>query len=289
MAKKKTGKTSAKTSRIPAWKALGFKTRDVEEAARIINSIFQGWSSPPQPTKQKDRFALANEWVSHVHAVGTLTFELGALGYTIEHPDLEDWGEAGRRAVMADLYYFFGPWREKKFLHYDVVINPAQARATLKWLGNYRDSLMMALALSDWQSADRLLEYPGPDVKDGQIPQKRPAEHSNYQIWLAMRHRGESGPDVDPRRDLFAQSSQPSRKLLGLAADALFAGEPKHMAKALANYLKAYRREMPRAREERVVFDGVSLDGTVLWHLARRRGLGEIKLPEELTIMIARA
>ena len=47
-------------------------------------------------------------------ALGGRTFTMGALGYTIEHPVLQDWREAGRQMVTADLYYFFGPWKDKK-------------------------------------------------------------------------------------------------------------------------------------------------------------------------------
>ncbi len=271
------------TSPTPAWKALGFKKRDVDLGTELL-STFQDWGSQPNPTKQADRWELADKWVSRVHVPGTITFELGALGYTIKHPLLKDWREAGRQAVIADLYYFFGPWREKKFLHDGVVINPEQARARLKWMGRYRESLSIAVALSDWKSADRLLEYPGPDVKVGQVA----PEGFAYQIWLAMRHRGESGSEVDSRRDLIARCSQQRPKLLARAADALFAGEPEQLAKTLADYLKCYRQELERDRDEHVVVEGISLDGTVLWHLARRRGLGEIKLPEELMIMIAR-
>jgi hypothetical protein len=79
--------------------------------------------------------------------------------------------------------------------------------------------------------------------------------------------------------------------LLALAADALFAGEADQFAKTLAEYLKYYRkREIDLRRDvgRRAVRQGVCPDGTVLWHLARRRGLGEIKLPQDLMIMIAR-
>ena len=38
---------------------------------------------------------------------------MGVLGYTIEHPVLQDWREAGRQLVTATVHFFFGPWREK--------------------------------------------------------------------------------------------------------------------------------------------------------------------------------
>src|ERR1700726_3695451 len=123
------------------WKALGFVKQDVAERAEGAIGMFQGWSSPPPvATKQADRWLLVEEWVNHVHRVGWRTFAMGALGYTIEHPVLRDWREAGRQMVTADLYYFFGPWKERKFVYYEgEVINPEQARTRLKWISNYRE------------------------------------------------------------------------------------------------------------------------------------------------------
>jgi hypothetical protein len=172
------------------------------------------------------------------------------------------------------------------------VLNRKQARSKLKWISYYRTALMTALSLSDWKSADRLLEWPEPDLNNDEgLGENLTAEDNAYQIWLAMRLRGESGSEVDARRDLIARRSRQRPKLLALAADALFTGAPDQLAKTLADYLKFYRqREIGLGWDpgDRLVRDGISPDGTVLWHLARRRGLGEIKLPEELMIMVAR-
>jgi hypothetical protein len=281
------------TPQTAPWSELGFVKQDVEERAETAILMFEGWSSaPPVSTKQADRWLLVEQWVNNVHRVGWPTFTMGALGYTIEHPVLQDWREAGRQMVAADLYYFFGPWKDKKFVYYGgEVVDPEQARGRLKWINNYRESLMSALSLSDWKSAERLLEWPGPEVKEDQGLDNRTPEDNAYQIWLAMRLRGDSGSEVDARRDLISRRSRQRPKLLALAADALFAGEPKQLAKTLADYLEYYRqREIDLRRDpgERVVFQGICPEGTVLWHLARRRGLGEIKLPKDLMIMIAR-
>ncbi len=254
--------------------------------------MFKGWSSPPHSPEEVFNFLVVEQYVGTVHLIASRTFAMGALGYTIEHPVLRDWREAGRQLVAADLYYFFGPWRAKVRYFGGKVFNRKQARAKLKWISYYRAALMTALSLSDWKSADRLLEWPGPDLNDDEGKgENLTAEDNGYQIWLAMRLRGESGSEVDDRRDLISRHSRQRPKLLALAADALFAGEPDQLAKTLADYLKFYRqREIGLGRDpgERLVRDGISPDGTVLWHLARRRGLGEIKLPQELMIMIAR-
>ena len=297
---KKTGQTSTKTSQIPPWKALGFVRKDVEASARTAISWFKnfdGFSAPPRSPDKVVDWAPVHKWLFDIDLIALNTFGLGALGHTIEHPVLRDWREAGRQQVGATLYFFFGPWREKVRWHEHSftsmstkVLNRKQTRTKLKWIHCYRHALMIASSLSDWDSADRLLAWPGPDLKeDGEF--RFTAEDYAYQIWLAMRLRGESGSEVDARRDLIARRSRPRAKLLALAADALFAMDSKQFAKTLADQLEYYRkREIALHRDpgERLVWDGISFDGTVLWHLARRRGLGEIELPKDLMIMIAR-
>jgi hypothetical protein len=283
----------AKQTRETApWKALGFVQQDVDVRAEEVISMFKDWGSPPGSTGEVLDFVVADQFVFKVNLVASRTFAMGALGYTIEHSVLRDWREAGRQLVAANLYYFFGPWREKFRYFDDKVLNRKQARTELRWITHYRNALMVALSLSDWKSMDRLLEWPGPDLNDDAgMGENLTSEDNAYQIWLAMRLRGESGSEVDARRDLIARRSRQRPKLLTLAADALFAREPGQLAKTLADYLKYYRqREIGLGQDpgDRLVRDGISPDGTVLWHLARRRGLGEIKLPEELMLMIAR-
>jgi hypothetical protein len=287
------------TRETPPWKALGFVQQDVDGRAEEVIGMFKGWNSPPGSPGEVLNWDVADQFVFTVHLIASRTFAMGALGYTIKHPVLRDWREAGRQLVAADLYYFFGSWREKvrwyehSFTKMSVkVLNRKQARAKLKWISYYRTALMTASSLSDWKSADRLLEWPGPDLNDDEgMGENLTAEDNAYQIWLAMRLRGESGSEVDARRDLIARRSRQRPKLLALAANALFAEDSDQLAKTLADYLKYYRqREIGLGRDpgQRLVRDGISPDGTILWHLARRRGLGEIKLPEELMIMIAR-
>ncbi len=74
-------------------------------------------------------------------------------------------------------------------------------------------------------------------------------------------------------------------KMLLAAADALLAGDAEKLASALEVYLRHYRKnELELNRPD----FGVCIDATVLWHFARRKGLGEIHLPDDLIILIAR-
>jgi hypothetical protein len=302
------------TPQTAPWEALGFEKRDVDATAASAVASFTGppphelqqiammqravGINPPPTLRDSSGWELPpdapegvwSDWIFGVHVVASNTFALGALGVTIDHPVLQDWREAGRHLVAAALYYFFGPWRETSLWN-GKLIDCKQARRELPWISYYRYSLTIALSLSDWVSADRLLEWPGPDLNDDEGLDDRTAEDNAYQIWLAMRLRGETGSEVDSRRDLIVRRSRQRPKLLALAADALFAAETEQFAKTLADYLKYYRKREIDLRPKpygRLVRDGICLDGTILWHLSRRRGMGEIPLSEELMIMIAR-
>ncbi len=271
------------TPQTAPWEALGYEKRDVDRTAASV-ALFVESTQPPDAPEE------VCNWMFLVHVAGSKAFALGALGHAIEHPVLKDWREAGRHLVAAALYYFFGPWRAT-FLWRGKLLDRKQARPESPWISYYRNALTIALSLSDWGSADSLLEWPGPDLNDDEGLDYRTAEDNAYQIWLAMRLRGETGSEVESRRDLIARRSRQRPKLLALAADALFTAETEQFAKTLADYLKYYRKREIDLRPKphgRLVRDGICLDGTVLWHLARRRGLGEINLPEHLMIMVAR-
>jgi hypothetical protein len=268
------------------WEALGYEKRDVDATAARTVALFKGWVQPP------DDPDVVPGWMDSIYLVASCAFALGAMGYAIKHRVLGDWREAGRRLVAGALYYFFGPWREK-FLWDDEIDHERTRR--LAWIGEYRNALAITLSLGDWTSADRLLDWPGPDLNDGNWYDEgcddRTPEDSAYYIWLAMRLRGESNREVDARRDLIARRSRQRPKLLALAADALFDSDSDRFAKTLSDYLKHYRMreiDLRPTTHVRPAQDGICLDGTILWHLARRRRMGEVLLSQVDMLVIAR-
>jgi hypothetical protein len=118
--------------RTVPWEALGFEQQDVDASAARAIAVFKGWNPPPNdpamkpwPSRIRARAiafvktagvptlpVLVDSWAFNYHLVASPVFAMGALGYTIDHPVLRDWREAGRQVVQAVLYYFFGPWRK---------------------------------------------------------------------------------------------------------------------------------------------------------------------------------
>lgn len=300
---------------IPAWQALGFEQSFMDAVARNqIASLDLWWDGPRTEVDDSVREALKRittseaelrriyppraieSWVFNATLTGMVVFAMGSLGYQIKLPPLNDWRAVGRRMVAAVVYYFFGPWRDKftymvgDYQQYPEEFDRARARAKLPWIDYYREGLTVALSLSDWQSADRLLGWPGPDLKDDHGLDDWTTEDNLYQIWLAARARGEKEASVAQERARIERSTRRRPKMLMAAADALLANDQRAFSSALEKYLRHYRKNNLRPAElsrGQVNLD-ISTDANTLWHLARRRGLGEVPLPDDLGLLIAK-
>ena len=159
------------------------------------------------------------------------------------------------------------------------------ARAELPWISYYRDGLTIAASLSDWKSVDRLLAWPGPDVKHDEGLDDRTKQDNLYQIWLAARLRGEPETAVAKERSGIEKGTRRRPKMLLEAADALFAKDSAGLSKSLQTYLRHYQKNEFNTRQ---VDLGICADANVLWHLARRRKLKPIALPADLALFIVR-
>lgn len=304
---------------VQNWQFLGFEKEFLERVATNLekrNALFVRYD-PPSVTLE------AESWVFEIVNESLNVFSLGWMGYPSLNPPLSDWREAGRRIVLAAIYYFFGPWRDK-FTWCQEDHDRQSSRGSLPWIDAYRSGLALACAFGDCASVDMLLEWPAPDLRRDEGTDDRTAEDNAYHIWLAMRLRSEpvekTGPQREAaqqpkrregdfeavkafrkvkdvlsgveaiasaaiQREMIERASRRRPKMLMAAADAMFAGNTAEFSKSLTAYLKHYRQKELQTQR---VDTGICLDGMVLWHLARRRGLGEVVLPDDMMILIAR-
>jgi hypothetical protein len=273
-------KSRAAVEEMPPWQALGFSTDVLKPTLEnAIESLEDWWDGPKGSSgdEVKSWTFLATMW-------GSSVFAMGSLEYERKHPVLDDWQGVGRRAVAAVLEYFFGSWREK-FEWLSEEYDRVSSRAALPWISFYRDGLTMAASLGDWKSVDRLLEWPGPDVKNDDGFDDRTKQDNLYQIWLAARLRGEPEAAVAHARSGIEKGTRRRPKMLLEAADALLAKDSALLSKALQTYLRHYQKNEFNTRQ---VDLGICADANVLWHLARRRKLKAIALPADLALFIVR-
>jgi len=211
-------------------------------------------------------------------------FAMGSLGYELNHPQLADWHAVGRRAVAAVVESFCGSWR-KQFEWNSSEYDRKSSRAALPWISFYREGLTLAAALSDWKSVDRLLAWPGTDVKEDEGLDDRTPQDNLYQIWLAARLRGEPEAAVAKEHSRIEGSTRRRPKTLLAAADALLANDSVEFSKALQKYLRHYRKNEFDTRQ---IDLGICADANVLWHFARRRQLDEMELANDLALFLVR-
>lgn len=260
------------------WKKLGFEQKRMDAVVRNMEaSLDLWWSESPSPP------ADVEHWAFCAYSDAMIVFSMALIDYPMPNPPLNDYYEAARRLISATVYYFFGPWRDS-FKHLLKDYDRQSARAKLHWIDGYRKGLAVALSLSDWESADQLLQWPGPDLPVDDGSYDRTTQDNAYHIWLASRLRGEPESVCSEQRAIVETSTRRRPKMLMAAADAMFADDSEGFTAALEKYLRHYRKN------EFVVTGatdfGFCIEGAILWHAARRRELELKQLPDDVDIFI---
>src|SRR5689334_10480659 len=97
------------------WKTLGFSQEDMAAIAGNLANTSEWYQGPP--TSPDD----VTGWAEDANREGMATFAMGSMGYVLPKP-LDDWRDVGRRMVSADVYYFFGAWRDQ-FTYFGEVLD----------------------------------------------------------------------------------------------------------------------------------------------------------------------
>jgi len=192
--------------------------------------------------------------------------------FEVAHP-LGEVRAYAERIVAMTLDYFFGPWRDAYHFYPKKPWNRAQCRKRLEWVKSYREGLLCALLLDDREAALRLADWPGPDVNRKDLD-FTPAD-IDYYILQARHLKG--SPTSESKRLVASIQAGPRRRANKLltALQAIEAGDASRFEAALTGYLKhfwSYEAELDELGRS------VSMDGSILWHVARRAGLA---LPAE--------
>lgn len=260
------------------WKVLGFEQKFMEAVARNNDIILEQWWDGPPVSHDN-----VEHWASTTYSEAMIVFSMALIDYPMPNPPLNDYYEVARRLISTTVYYFFAAWRDQfKYLLEDY--DRQSARSELPWIDGYRKGLSVALSLSDWESADKLVQWPGPDLPVDEGSYDRTTQDNAYHIWLASRLRGEPESAYSEQRAIVETSTRRRPKMLMTTADAMFANDSEGFAAALEKYLRHYRKN------EFVVTGatdfGFCIEGAILWHSARRRGLELKQLPDDIDIFI---
>lgn len=267
----------------PAWSQLGYARKEFLDVVAAFEIEDAGlWMCDPPVSSDGESI---RDWATDVATHGVGVFAMGSLGYAIPHPPLGDWRGAGRRVVVAARHYFFGVWRDSFDWLHGEHFDRAKARTNLPWIDLYRSALAIALSLDDGESADTLWEWPGADLPFDEGLDDLTEEDNAYQIWLASRVRGEPAPTRDAQLPIVVDGKRRRPKLAQATAQALFDRDTVAFTKALTAQLRNHRQHEFNTKQ----LDGaICLEATVLWHLAKRQGLGTEEPSAELMVFIPR-
>ena len=260
------------------WESLGITRQYMEKVAQYNEmDLDRWWDGPPSNPDDVD------DWIFDFYVKAVKVFAMASIGYPMPNPPLNDWREVGRRLVSASKYYFYGAWRDK-FKSRRKEYDRQSARAKLDWIDGYRFGLVIALCLSDWESSDQLLQWPGPDLPYDEGVRELTEQDQAYHIWLASRLRSEPESASSQQRATIENGTRRRPKMLLAAADAMFAGDADSFLTALEKYLRHYKkREFITGRGTDF---GFCIEASILWHLARRQKMELKPFAEDIDIFI---
>jgi hypothetical protein len=201
------------------------------------------------------------------------------------HP-FEDWPAVARGVGSASVEYFYGAWREgyKEFPYSDPM-DRETARRELMWIDVYRESLLAGLMTDDEMSLSRLLAWPDVDLPGDDGTWDLTPIDNQYHIWLAKRLRGESGKAVEALASEISGGKRARPRLLLGAAQAALGNDGGGFAKLLRQALANFRKS---EFDPNQLLLSVHIEGSILWHVARRRGTPLPKMPDSLMDLLLR-
>ena len=248
---------------------LGCTNHLREEHDRLVQF---GWNDNIRRNRLHDRLSLA------------VLGHLEAIPLDMEPPG--GWRHSAADAGVVAADYFFGEWRGgyRSFAD-DPPLTRESARRELPWMDPYREALLLTLLIDDDRGIERVTSWPGDDLRHDEGTLDLPAMFTTYHIHLARLLRNA------PAAELAASSAklrdQPGNRIAALlaAVEAAFTGDAAAFAKALKQHLTSYRKHTFRVGR---MDAAISIEGSILWHVARRRGLALPELPEKLSDIVLR-
>lgn len=143
--------------------------------------------------------------------------------------------------------------------------------------------LLCALLVDDENSISRVIAWPDVDLPVDDALGDLTSADNKYHIYLAMRLRGDPPEKFKSVAEAIRAGKRPRALLLLNAADALLTNDAPLFAEHLKHVVSNWRKTIERNTAPRV-----SIEGSILWHVARRRGVALPELPEKLDDLVLR-
>jgi hypothetical protein len=216
-------------------------------------------------------------------------FSLLGLGFLDAIPPRHQYRDprvAAKIVVASAVEFFHGDWREGcREFYYSDRMSRAESRKELKWIDAYRAGLLTAFFLDDETAIRRVLEWPDTDLPVDDGTMDLTAADNHVHIALAFALRGETKARVAELADRIAVSKRKRAITFWAAAEAMLAGDASAFASRFKELSALYRKS---GFGTNCVESIIHIDGSILWHAARRSGLALPELPEKTMDMILR-
>jgi hypothetical protein len=189
--------------------------------------------------------------------------------------DIRETKTFARQTVWAVLEVFYGTWRNKVETD-DGTIDPEWWRFHLGWIELFRYGCCWAAALHDWESLEKIAQYPSPESS---IDLVHVYTKEDKALFLALAGLLRNAPLESCQSWLRAASTGKKEKpqLLAEVVKALHDKDNAHFQEALTAHLRYFPQ---REFKKKSLTELLSLDGTTLFHFGRNRNL-DFEIPEE--------
>jgi hypothetical protein len=216
-------------------------------------------------------------------------FSLVGLGFLEAIPPRHPFRDprvAAKIAVTSAVEFFHGDWRDGcREFYYSDRMTPAESRKKLSWIDAYRAGLLMALFLDDEKAIRGMFEWPDTDLRVDDGTMDLTAADNQVQIALAFALRGEPKARLAELADRIATSKRKRAITFWSAAQAMLDGDASTFTSRFKELVALYRKS---GFETNCVESIIHIDGSILWHAARRTKLALPELPEKMMDLILR-
>lgn len=170
------------------------------------------------------------------------------------------------------LDYFFGEWQKRHPV--DGKIDADRLKRNMLWVDSFRGSILWATVLGEWDKTKEISKYPDELCMEADFESK---EKKAWYILLAIYLREDGIGNASHYVDLIETGKKKREKLLLNVLRMIIAKDAKGFAKEFREYLKFYKSHEYTQRQ---VSEKLAIDGTIMFNLAKYKGL-QVEFPEQ--------
>lgn len=198
-------------------------------------------------------------------------------------------GEGGavfaRKAAQVSVRYFFGDWR-KAYATGGERWNEAECRRRWNWYDEYRCGLLCALVVDEEPALAEILRWPEEDLPHDGGAWDAPREENYFQSLLALTLRQANAAGQQRLREQIVGGRRVRPKLLVQGLDAIYLDDASGFLHVLEKLLAYHLKHEFQPDND---FRAILHEGSILFHVARRRGVTLPPLPANLQDRIVTA